>query len=216
MGLESASYVNSLVTTNPIAGDKRERGDDHLRLIKTAVKGSLPADLRNVSSPAVGDVLQYTSANGGGFANLPIAQVLANAVGRVIVTGLAVEGDSVFSGYDIIYDTTGTASVTTNTIDLPWTVAAADDAAFIQLDISIFCDRAVGSSDSSKLQLSLRVAGANEQSFTLGHNTSAMTIRYYLRTYTAAQNLDITISDGDLSYDNAIITIDATLIPAVV
>jgi microcystin-dependent protein len=42
MGLESATYIDSLVTTNPIAGDGMQQGDDHLRLLKTTIKASFP------------------------------------------------------------------------------------------------------------------------------------------------------------------------------
>lgn len=38
MGLESVTRITDLVTTNPVAGDPRSEGDDHLRNIKTAVK----------------------------------------------------------------------------------------------------------------------------------------------------------------------------------
>ena len=42
MGLESVSYLDDLVITNPQAGDARSEGDDHLRNIKTALKAVLP------------------------------------------------------------------------------------------------------------------------------------------------------------------------------
>lgn len=42
MGLESATYVDDLITSNPNATDSRGQGDDHLRLIKTALKGTFP------------------------------------------------------------------------------------------------------------------------------------------------------------------------------
>lgn len=38
MALETGNYVGDLVVTNPVAGDLKSAGDDHLRLIKTAVK----------------------------------------------------------------------------------------------------------------------------------------------------------------------------------
>lgn len=41
MGLETGSYIADLTTTNPTSTDPKSQGDDHLRLIKTAVKGSL-------------------------------------------------------------------------------------------------------------------------------------------------------------------------------
>lgn len=42
MGLETANFINDLVTTNPVSGDKRKQGDDHLRLIKAALKATFP------------------------------------------------------------------------------------------------------------------------------------------------------------------------------
>jgi hypothetical protein len=42
MGLESASYLDGLVTTNPVAGDGVAQGDDHIRLIKAVLKASFP------------------------------------------------------------------------------------------------------------------------------------------------------------------------------
>ena len=40
MALESATYIDGLVTTNPTGTDSRSQGDDHLRLIKTSIKNS--------------------------------------------------------------------------------------------------------------------------------------------------------------------------------
>lgn len=47
MGLESATYVNDFVTTNPVAGDNVSQGDDHLRLLKAVLKTSFP----NITRP---------------------------------------------------------------------------------------------------------------------------------------------------------------------
>lgn len=41
MGLEAATYVEDLVTTNPPGGDTKAQGDDHIRLVKTALKNTL-------------------------------------------------------------------------------------------------------------------------------------------------------------------------------
>lgn len=38
MALESGSYIGDLVTTNPAGSDAKSQGDNHLRLIKTALK----------------------------------------------------------------------------------------------------------------------------------------------------------------------------------
>ena len=40
MTVESASYVADLVSTNPTSTDFIYEGDDHLRLIKAAMKGA--------------------------------------------------------------------------------------------------------------------------------------------------------------------------------
>src|SRR5688572_20668647 len=43
MGLESGSFVNDLVTTNPVGStDPKSQGDDHLRLLKTVLKATFP------------------------------------------------------------------------------------------------------------------------------------------------------------------------------
>ena len=42
MALESATYIDGLVSTNPLATDGLNQGDDHLRLIKSAVKATFP------------------------------------------------------------------------------------------------------------------------------------------------------------------------------
>jgi hypothetical protein len=40
MGLETGSVISDLVITNPTAGDPTSQGDDHLRLLKTVLKGT--------------------------------------------------------------------------------------------------------------------------------------------------------------------------------
>ena len=43
MGLETGTYINDLVTTNPVgATDQKQFGDDHLRLIKSVLKATFP------------------------------------------------------------------------------------------------------------------------------------------------------------------------------
>ena len=42
MALETASYINGLVATNPTATDTVAQADDHIRLIKAAIKATLP------------------------------------------------------------------------------------------------------------------------------------------------------------------------------
>ena len=42
MPIEDAKYISQLVPTSPQGGESISEGDDHLRTIKTAVKGSFP------------------------------------------------------------------------------------------------------------------------------------------------------------------------------
>lgn len=42
MGLETANYLNDLVTTNPTASDPKSQGDDHIRTNKSAAKNTFP------------------------------------------------------------------------------------------------------------------------------------------------------------------------------
>ena len=42
MALETATYISSLVITNPAAGDNVSAGDDHIRLLKKTIKNSFP------------------------------------------------------------------------------------------------------------------------------------------------------------------------------
>ena len=42
MALESTTYINGLVATNPTGTDARSQGDDHIRMVKSAVKTTFP------------------------------------------------------------------------------------------------------------------------------------------------------------------------------
>ena len=42
MALESTTYIDGLVTTNPTGTDPRSQGDDHLRLIKATLRSTFP------------------------------------------------------------------------------------------------------------------------------------------------------------------------------
>lgn len=42
MALETATYIDGLVTTNPTGLDPKSQGDDHIRLLKSTIKATLP------------------------------------------------------------------------------------------------------------------------------------------------------------------------------
>ena len=42
MGLESGTYIDSLNSSNPVAGDPVNEGDDHIRLLKSTIAATFP------------------------------------------------------------------------------------------------------------------------------------------------------------------------------
>lgn len=42
MGLETGTYISSLNSANPVTGDNKTEGDDHIRLIKATILATFP------------------------------------------------------------------------------------------------------------------------------------------------------------------------------
>lgn len=51
MGLETANFIQDLVATNPLTNETKSQGDDHIRVIKAAVKGSFPTSTKAWYNP---------------------------------------------------------------------------------------------------------------------------------------------------------------------
>lgn len=64
MGLETATYIDSLVVTNPDGADARTSVDDHIRLIKATLKRTFPniAGEVSVSHGALNAAVRYDVA----------------------------------------------------------------------------------------------------------------------------------------------------------
>ena len=117
MGLESGTYIDSLVSTNPLGGDNRNQGDDHLRLIKATVKASFPdvdeavVTIHNASSapstPQIGTVWRDTSASLWKFYNGSVWYVLPIAFNAT--SNLNISGNALIST-----DTNGDITITPN------------------------------------------------------------------------------------------------------
>ena len=60
MGLETASFIDGLNTSNPVATDGLAQADDHIRLIKSAVKASFP----NVTGAVNADHVEISTLDG--------------------------------------------------------------------------------------------------------------------------------------------------------
>lgn len=93
MALESATYVNGLVITNPDPFDTKSQGDDHMRLIKRVLKNTFP----NITGPITvsQERLNALGANNilcfpgmivmwsGTIASIPAGWKLCNGVGNI-------------------------------------------------------------------------------------------------------------------------------------
>jgi len=53
MALESTTYIDGLVSTNPTGADPRSQGDDHIRLVKSSIKATFPSLTGAVTSTQV-------------------------------------------------------------------------------------------------------------------------------------------------------------------
>lgn len=125
MGLESATYIDGLVETNPTSSDNANQGDNHLRLIKAAIKATFP----NITGPVTathtalsaaylpltgGTVSGPITASGGVVGNASTATALqtARTINGVSFNGTAnisFNADSVAEGSTNQYFTTARA-----------------------------------------------------------------------------------------------------------
>lgn len=100
MGLESATYINQLTSTNPLGSDLKSAGDDHLRLIKTVLVNSFPAVDGAVT--ATDTEMNYLVG-------------LTSAVQTQITGKVAKAGDTVTGGFSATSYNAGTKSTGTYT-----------------------------------------------------------------------------------------------------
>lgn len=126
MGLESATYINGLVETNPTSSDNANQGDNHLRLIKAALKATFPnitgpvtatqATLNTAYLPLAGGTLTGglvgTTAN---FSGGVTAAVTGNAsTATALQTARTINGVSFNGSANISFGTDSVAEGSTN------------------------------------------------------------------------------------------------------
>lgn len=93
MALESATYPNQLVATNPTLADPKGQGDDHIRMIKRVIQSTFPqltgpveltqAQLNILATPNLfvqpGMIVMWS----GNLSGLPVGWALCNGVGTI-------------------------------------------------------------------------------------------------------------------------------------
>lgn len=105
MALESATYIDDLVTTNPVGSDDKSQGDDHIRLLKSTIKATFPnvtgivspthSELNyvDVTNPGTSEASKalVTDSNGSIDINAHDAATYGLKLGGTLVTATAAE-----------------------------------------------------------------------------------------------------------------------------
>ena len=94
MALESATYINGLVTTNPTSTDALAQADDHLRLIKTTIKATFP----NLTGAVTATHTQLNTDPNSLLDSNGATRVAASTSGASVTGNLAISGNIVLSG----------------------------------------------------------------------------------------------------------------------
>lgn len=105
MALETATYINGLVASNPLSTDPKSQGDDHLRLIKSAIRSTFP----NISGAVTAShtELNYVSGVTSGI------QAQFNAITAQIAAGTSAALNSITAA-------TGAASINNGSNEINW------------------------------------------------------------------------------------------------
>lgn len=82
MALESSTYINGLVITNPTSSDNVGDGDNHIRLLKSTIKATFPSVTGAVTSSHTAINSAVLAANGATSANTASKLVARDASGN--------------------------------------------------------------------------------------------------------------------------------------
>lgn len=91
MGLEAMAYVADFVITNPPNTDSVSQGDDHIRGMKTAIKASLPKDLKTLTGAGLvtGRTARYDGTNIVLTETEPVGLVITRDTSAVLTNGVS-------------------------------------------------------------------------------------------------------------------------------
>lgn len=188
MPVESATYVSDLDVNQPVAGDPVAEGDNHLRLIKQALKTTFPTAGVNAGLVPAADLA--STASGKGAALVGFIQNGTGAVPRTLlakvreiasVADFGAVGDGVTDdttainaaaaasvGKTLLLDASKTYVISAITIPAGVTLAAnnsvfrkvsASATPAITIQGSFIADRVVLSSPGSAADVGIRIAG---------------------------------------------------------
>lgn len=204
MGLESATYINGLVDTNPTSSDNANQGDNHLRLIKSTLKATFPniTGAVTVSHTDINSVASKLDLAGGTLTGA-LAGTSASFSGAVAATGG-------FTGNLTGTVTGGTASVPETGSNQYFTTARARAAISASGDISYNATTGVISFSAAAAPVT-SVAGRTG-AITLSTSDVVEGLRLYYSDARARAAISVT---GNGSYNSAtgVITINSSSAP---
>jgi microcystin-dependent protein len=130
MGLETATYITDLVSTNPLGTDSKAQGDNHIRLLKEVLQTQFP----NLGSAAVTTTAAELNLLAGGIFNIiyPVGTIYestSSANPSTYFTGttwvrygngrVTVGQDSSDGSFDSVNDTGGAKTVALTSAQMP-------------------------------------------------------------------------------------------------
>lgn len=123
MGLEVATHINQLVSTNPLGTDSKSQGDDHIRLMKSVLVTDLP-NIGGVVTAAHTD-LNKTATLDSGLYN-PVFSNLVNNTAPAAITSFVYMriGDIVFTYGWVLVNITNPGFLATMDLTIPIVRAA--------------------------------------------------------------------------------------------
>ncbi len=124
MALETATYINDLVTTNPTSTDPKSQGDDHIRLVKSAIRATLPnlAGPVTVTETDINTLANASSSGASGF------NVVTQSVGNssTLAASTAFVAATAFTSALPAQTGNQTKFITTDGSTARWAVAVGD------------------------------------------------------------------------------------------
>jgi hypothetical protein len=184
MALESGTYLDDLVATNPTASDNVSQGDNHLRLIKAVLKNSFPS----VDAP-VNAI--HTSASA------PSTAISAGLLWFDTTNNLL----KLRNEANDAWITLAISPVTSNTVDIDG--GAIDGAVIGAAAAAAITGTTLTGSTSLALATGATVTGVDNGS--LGTSATLLATQGAIKTYVDAQ---VTAQDLDLVSDSGTIAVD--------
>ena len=196
MGLETSTYINGLVVTNPVATDGLSGADDHLRLIKSTIKNTFP----NIAWAITGDAAYFNKG--------------AVPVGTIVMWGLPIS--AIPSGWSLCNGTNGTPNLTGRFIRH----ADADASGTVNVGATGGASTDVITTSSNGAHTHTALAGGDHShgGTTGAHALTASQIPEHSHTYTGsyARNRDTTTSGArSIMLDGNAINLTTTETPIV-